>query len=452
MGSHYNEVTPRALNKRPKKVKTSTPPQQNPPLDGSDWPPSLQNFANRSFLLAKSLGEPVKTQVGMEMQQLMQMAISQEKIWTNQWHLQQLPALCPGIPLDLVQNQVPVQVHQNTQHNSQHVPQPEPISVPAKRLNGSYDSDERKLKRMARFQNSNRKTPLPSPAPTNGPVKGYLTALEKRYLRLTLEPDPSVVRPERVLEQSLDFVMNKYRTENPGYLYINDQLKAIRQDLTVQHIKNELSIKVYKTHGRLAIINNDLGEFNQCSSQLKQLYSSTSNIQDTYEFMCYRVLYLLLTGNFSEVNVILLNLIKIDLGSIDLDEEHKTYRDGLYSALDLLTSIKMSEYHHFFKTYKQFREVKLLAYAFHLMKHSMATKQRLLALNIMCKAYKKLPILFLELELGFDEEEDISEFLEGHNLAQFSQNSDFDCALARPVVQGIVDKGNFRKVDIKGQV
>lgn len=437
MADKYNEVTPKAFSKK-KPVKQFSPPQNASDL--AAWPPSLQEFVNSLFLRSESLDEPQKAAFGSQIQTLMQLAISQNKVWTNQWHLQQLPVFSPGVPLDL---------HENSPFNK---PSPRIVDKP-KRSRDKYDSDERKQKRMARFSGSETFRPTsPSPAPSNGPVVGFLEALEKRYLRLTSEPDPAVVRPQKVLERSLDFVINKYEASNAGYLYINDQLKAIRQDLTVQHIKNDMTIKVYKTHGRLAILNNDLGEFNQCSSQLKQLYQKSDSLHDTYEFVCYRILYLLVTGNYSEVNVIRLNILKSDTGSKVLAPEYVTFRSAVYQALELQTCMTLGEYHTFFKIYQHFKESKQLKCAFHMMKHSMATKQRLLALATMCKAFKKLPVDYLRTELAFDESEPLDEFLAGHALAQFQKEADFDCAAARAFIQAKVDKGNFRKIDIKGQV
>ena len=109
-------------------------------------------------------------------------------------------------------------------------------------------------------------------------VKGTCQEIEKRYLRLTSAPDPSTVtinisfhcsnlcilsfeifrkndvirillsvlidlqvRPEEVLEKALSMVQNSQR----NYLYKCDQLKSIRQDLTVQRIRNQLTVKVY---------------------------------------------------------------------------------------------------------------------------------------------------------------------------------------------------------------
>ncbi len=83
-------------------------------------------------------------------------------------------------------------------------------------------------------------------------VVGTSSKLEKSYLRLTSAPDPKTVRPLSTLVQTLELLKKKWRTEN-NYSYICDQFKSMRQDLTVQRIKNEFTVKVYEIHARIAL-------------------------------------------------------------------------------------------------------------------------------------------------------------------------------------------------------
>lgn len=53
-----------------------------------------------------------------------------------------------------------------------------------------------------------------------------------RYLRLTSAPDPATVRPETVLKKTIKMLREKWQ-QNEDYDYICEQLKSVRQDLTV---------------------------------------------------------------------------------------------------------------------------------------------------------------------------------------------------------------------------
>lgn len=169
-------------------------------------------------------------------------------------------------------------------------------------------------------------------------IKGTCQEIEKQYLRLTGAPEPAKIRPEDVLEKALAMV----ETSQKNYLYKCDQLKSIRQDLTVQRIQNELTVKVYETHARLAMQAGDLPEFNQCQSQLKRLYAQ--GIKGCYfEFSAYNLLCVMLHSNN-----------KRDLLSSMASLSKEARQDAAVKhALAVHSSVLSGNYVLFFKLYKK---------------------------------------------------------------------------------------------------
>ena len=198
-------------------------------------------------------------------------------------------------------------------------------------------------KRKQRFQlgnNGNKASPAASDdadMPT-GPVIGLNESLEKSYFRLTAPPKPETVRPLRVLEKTLGLLTKKWREEN-NYNYICNQFKSLRQDLTVQHIKNSFTVKVYEIHARIALEKGDLGEYNQCQTQLRALYMQNLG-GHPHEFLAYRILYFVYTCNKADMNDLLAELTPADKA-----------HDWIKHALDVRSALALGNYHKFFKLY-----------------------------------------------------------------------------------------------------
>lgn len=80
------------------------------------------------------------------------------------------------------------------------------------------------------------------------------------------------------------------RENKVSYIYASDQFKGMRQDCTVQHLRNELSASIYEAHARSALQHGDFAEYNQCQSQLLQHYENgVRGCQG--EFKAYTIIY-----------------------------------------------------------------------------------------------------------------------------------------------------------------
>ena len=184
---------------------------------------------------------------------------------------------------------------------------------PSQNLSKSAVSPEARKRRFETGMNGHNQPPPPyvtrSPSPPDapsGPVIGRSTSLEKQYFRLTAAPNPETVRPLPILRQTLELLKNKWRDDN-NYAYICDQFKSLRQDLTVQHIKTDFTVHVYEIHARIALEKGDLGEYNQCQTQLRALYAQGLGGHPN-EFKAYRILYFLHTCNRTGMNDVLADL------------------------------------------------------------------------------------------------------------------------------------------------
>lgn len=195
-------------------------------------------------------------------------------------------------------------------------------------------------KRQRRFESERNLSISQSPERMegSGPVVGTCTDLEKRYLRLTSAPKPSAVRPEHILHQTLELLKKKWKREN-NYAYICDQFKSMRQDLTVQRIRNDFTVTVYEIHARIALEKGDLGEYNQCQTQLRALYKLGLKGNPT-EFKAYRILYFIHTANRTALNDAIADLTTAEKEELPIKH-----------ALNVRSSLALCNYHKFFQLY-----------------------------------------------------------------------------------------------------
>jgi hypothetical protein len=206
-------------------------------------------------------------------------------------------------------------------------------------LKGLSKSQKALEKRQRRFDGGYKSTyRSPSPEPNAGPVVGRCQTLEKRYLRLTSAPNPEMVRPEHILKQTLELLKKKWKKEG-NYSYICDQFKSLRQDLTVQHIKNKFTVEVYEIHARIALEKGDLGEYNQCQTQLGVLYAQNLG-GNPIEFKAYRILYFVYTANRTALNDVLAELTPAE-----------KREPAVKHALDVRSALALGNYHRFFRLY-----------------------------------------------------------------------------------------------------
>ncbi|KAI9933453.1 hypothetical protein ASPWEDRAFT_115140 [Aspergillus wentii DTO 134E9] len=271
-----------------------------------------------------------------------------------------------------------------------------------------------------------------------GPVVGRCQDLEKNYFRLTSAPNPDTVRPLPVLHKTLDLLKKKWKRDN-NYGYICDQFKSLRQDLTVQHIRNDFTVSVYEIHARIALEKGDLGEYNQCQTQLRALYSQQLGGHPT-EFKAYRILYFIHTRNWTAMNDALADLTAAD--KRDLAVKH---------ALDVRSALALGNYHRFFQLYLD--TPNMGAYLMDMF----VDRERLSALAAICKAYKPdVKIRFITEELGFESDEQSARFILDHTSEELLQEKDGAVKLLTGGRAGqlfeMAKSEAHRVVDIKGQI
>lgn len=339
----------------------------------TEWPASVRRYVQRSFLPENDDPSVSRAEFETKLKETLSTAKENGTLYTIDWDIVPLPQVIVRTEREaLYKRGGHTSSHSSDSHaiskkrkssefatgDSNQPPWREPSSRSSLENRISYPSPDKRLalddslsktskfqkeaanKRKRRFENEYKavyQSPSPTP-PSSGPIIGTSEVLEKRYLRLTAPPIPSNVRPERILRQTLDLLKKKWRKEG-NYSYICDQFKSMRQDLTVQRIKNEFTVSVYEIHARIALEKGDIGEYNQCQTQLRFLYALGLK-GNPVEFKAYRILYFIHTANRTGLNDTM-----ADLTATEKEEK------PIKHALLVRSALALGNYHKFFQLY-----------------------------------------------------------------------------------------------------
>ncbi|KAF8661360.1 hypothetical protein AX16_001455 [Volvariella volvacea WC 439] len=269
-------------------------------------------------------------------------------------------------------------------------------------------------------------------------IVGTSQEILKDYLRLTSEPKPETIRPYPVLQKTLLELKNRWKAK-VAYPWICNQFKSLRQDLTVQRIKNEFTVQVYEIHARMALESNDMVEYNQCQATLKTLYE-LGIPGKVEEFTAYRILMLLHGRNRSELNLYVGQLT-----------DKQKQDDAVRHALAVHRALSMGNYHSLFELYLSAPNM-----GAYIMDHFI-DRERVKALMVITKAYRTIPLTFLLNELAFDDLPSTHKWLTNHSAAFFvdptkpENQKVLDCKPALPQLKQVFED-RYRKVMIKGAI
>jgi hypothetical protein len=233
-------------------------------------------------------------------------------------------------------------------------------------------------------------------------VKGTCLTLEKEYLRLTAPPRAQLVRPKPILERHLANLKKEYVDRKHDYLWFCSQLKAVRQDCTVQRIQTTFAVDVYETHAKIALQEGDLNEYNQCQTQLKELYETGEAVENHAEFIAYRLLYYVLLSTNEKYDGGSSDMFKIMLYLTSQQRSHP----AVAHALKVREALAFGSYLQFFRLHE--KSPNLGRYLTALILPTM----RMRALRRMAKAFR--PWLDVEVcvrHLGFESTEEGKEWL-----------------------------------------
>ncbi|KAJ5935584.1 hypothetical protein N7466_005131 [Penicillium verhagenii] len=472
--NHHNKTNLSASNGAPQ-PSSSTPDMSQPRVEFS---PAIRTYVQRCFAPENQIASVSMVEMQEKLREVITNAAEKDRLNAIDWERLQLPQVIiqnernkilanpsvsswamssqPASPGDASRKRKSTDIHQQ---------QSEPDSPPWRKTNNRNRFEDRITKpttekksrmeldtsskskanlemRKKRFEGAGATygksaTSSPQPEVDQGPVVGRCQTLEKNYFRLTSAPNPDTVRPLPVLAKTLDLLKKKWKQEG-NYGYICDQFKSLRQDLTVQHIRNEFTVSVYEIHARIALEKGDLGEYNQCQTQLRVLYSQQLGGHPT-EFKAYRILYFIYTRNWTAMNDTLADVTAED--KKDLAVKH---------ALNVRSALALGNYHRFFMLYLD--TPNMGAYLMDMF----VDRERLSALAAICRAYKPdVNIRFITEELGFESDEQTARFVIDNSSAELLEEKSGTVRLLTGKAGGLFEQAKaeaHRVVDIKGQI
>ncbi|KAI1820209.1 SAC3/GANP/Nin1/mts3/eIF-3 p25 family-domain-containing protein [Xylaria intraflava] len=439
-----------------------------------DWPQSVRNYVQRTFQASNEIAGVSREEKESRLKEIIRFEQERGTMFTANWDDMPLPqqliqkerqqALMTAVDSAIIQPQTPSFTLNSKKRKSSDFSEPEQtnsstvpwrstkaltledrISQPANDrrslmdgpLTGKSKSHKYIEKRQRRgdggYQSSYRS---PSPPPLTGPIVGLNQNLEKKYFRLTAAPKAEDVRPGYVLQQTLDLLKRKWRKEN-NYNYICDQFKSLRQDLTVQHIRNEFTVSVYEIHARIALEKGDLGEYNQCQTQLRALYKAGIK-GNSIEFKAYRILYFIHTANRTALNDAI-----ADLTTAEKEEPPVKH------ALNVRSALALGNYHKFFQLYLDVPNMG--AYLMDMF----IKRERLAALANMCKAFKpELKLRYITEELAFESDAEAAQFIIDYDEELLHERDEQIFFLTGKAGQTFehAKVQAFSRVDLKGQI
>lgn len=427
-------------------------------MSTDSWPPTLKEW------VAKCLGQMTdanREEAQAELRQVIANAFSAHALWTTDWAGMQLESLKPKPP--------PIYTLKRKSTDSQTVPSKKnkkannkapvvefhdqaALNRRAERFHREHEIERTKhLKPASKSHNNHNNTNRLAFGNDDDPetdpklnwdrhtIVGTSKDLFKDYLRLTSEPKPETIRPYPILEQSLDALIKKWK-EKCSYQWICNQFKSLRQDLTVQRIKNQFTVKVYEIHARMALESNDMVEYNQCQATLKTLYE-LGIPGKVAEFTAYRILMLLHGRNRTELNIY--------VGQLTPQQKAD---DAVKHALNVQRAMAMGNYHAFFELYLS--APNMGAYIM----DQFVDRERARALLVITKAYSQLSLPFITKLLAFDDNfEETRRFLADHGADTFKDQRHpdsqkvLDCKAAHAKVLQVFET-KYRKVLIKGAI